>query len=525
MSKAAEMAKVSAKGSFHLLWGLVASTVISAVGTVFVGRLLSPSEFGLYSIAFAAPNLISLFRDWGVTTAVTKYTAQYKSENKIANVKSIFVAGLVFETVLGLSLTIVSFFLSGFLATSVFNRPLIVPLIQIAASTILTGAFFGTAQAAFTGIERMELNSITLLIQSIFKSILVPAFVILGMEALGAVTGYAITMVLSSAVSLMLLRVIYRELQMPAGFRLEIVKNMGIMLKYGLPVSISNILSGFRSQFYLFVLAIFATNLTVGNVSVSNTFGVIITFFSAPILTVMFPAFSKLDPEKDGETLKNVYRFSVKYAALFVIPVAFLLAALSYPAVFTLFGNKYATAPFFLTLMSVTTLLPAFGNLSNSNLINGIGKTRFNLELSLIAALIGLPLGFVLIRQFGAIGYIIVSVVDGLPSVIICLYWLKKNYGVTVDLSSSAKIILSSGTAAAVTYFAISIMPFSSWLRLIVGMVIFIFAVLSAILSTRAINRTDVNNLRGMLAELGALRRFFNFLLNILEKLMTVFQP
>jgi hypothetical protein len=40
MNKAAAIAKLSAKGSFHLLWGLVTSTVISAVATIFVARLL-----------------------------------------------------------------------------------------------------------------------------------------------------------------------------------------------------------------------------------------------------------------------------------------------------------------------------------------------------------------------------------------------------------------------------------------------------------------------------------------------------
>ena len=41
------MAKVSAKGSFHLLWGLVISTVISSIATIFVARLLGSDLYGL----------------------------------------------------------------------------------------------------------------------------------------------------------------------------------------------------------------------------------------------------------------------------------------------------------------------------------------------------------------------------------------------------------------------------------------------------------------------------------------------
>jgi len=44
-----------------------------------------------------APNLITIFRDWGVNSAMIKYTAQYRSENKADNVKDVLTAGILFE--------------------------------------------------------------------------------------------------------------------------------------------------------------------------------------------------------------------------------------------------------------------------------------------------------------------------------------------------------------------------------------------------------------------------------------------
>ena len=102
------MAKISAKGSFHMLWGLAASTVISAVGTIIISILLGEDNFGLYSIALMAPNLIMLFRDWGVSFAMIRYTAQNNAENKTENIKGIFLSGLIFETVLGVALSLPS---------------------------------------------------------------------------------------------------------------------------------------------------------------------------------------------------------------------------------------------------------------------------------------------------------------------------------------------------------------------------------------------------------------------------------
>ena len=88
---------------------------------------MQPEDYGLYTIALAAPNLIGTFRDWGMDSATIKYTAQYSAEEKPARVRNIILAGLVFELTLGLALSFVSFLLSGFVATGHFqethNRP------------------------------------------------------------------------------------------------------------------------------------------------------------------------------------------------------------------------------------------------------------------------------------------------------------------------------------------------------------------------------------------------------------------
>jgi O-antigen/teichoic acid export membrane protein len=122
MAKAAEMAKVSAKGGFHLLWGLVLSTVIQSLGTIAIAYFLGEANMGIYYVAVAAPNLIANFRDWGVTTAMVRYSAQYNQQNNPDKIRAIFVSGLAFQLVVGLLLSVLSIAISGFLA-EVYNRP------------------------------------------------------------------------------------------------------------------------------------------------------------------------------------------------------------------------------------------------------------------------------------------------------------------------------------------------------------------------------------------------------------------
>ncbi len=521
MSKATEMARVSARGGFNILWGLVVSTLISAVGTIAITYILGAENYGLYSIAIIGPTLIATFRDWGVNSAMVKYSAQYNAENN-DKIRSIFISGLIFEVVLGLSLFLLSFGLSPFLASSL-HRPAIVPLIQIGSIFILTGALVNTASAAFTGMEIMHLYSVMLIIQSIIKTALIVALVLLGLGTLGAMMGFTTASLIAGLTGVLLMWTVYKSLPRPINSKLEIMATIKTMLQFGLPVSIGTIITGFLAVFYSYILAFYVTNnAIIGNYNLAINFVVLITFFATPVTTMLFPAFSKLDYKKDHETLKNVFQYSVKYASLIVVPITVLVMTLAQPAIGTIYQNRYTDASLFLVLLSITYIYTAFGNLSVSNLINGQGYPGYNMKLSILTVVIGFPVSFLLISNFGVLGLIVTSLTVGLPSLFISLRFIKNKFGVSVDWVSSAKILLSSAVTGVLTYLLISQLAFSNPVRLVIGVVAFVFIFVAATLLTRSINKTDVASLRQIVNVMGPLRRPLGFLLNIIEKLMKI---
>jgi hypothetical protein len=133
-------------------------------------------------------------------------------------------------------------------------------------------------------------------------------------------------------------------------------------------------------------------------------------------------------------------------------------------------------------------------------------------------------LSFVLISQFGIIGLIVTSLVVGLPSLFLSLRFIKTHFGVSVDWISSAKIVFSSGTAAVLTYVIISQLHFSSLIQLFAGVIIFVIAVILLAVITRTINKTDIVNIRQIVNALGPLRKPLAFVLNLIEKLIGIFQ-
>ena len=529
MSKAADLGKVSVKGSFHLMWGLVLSTVISAVGTIYLANLLSPDEMGLYALALAAPTLIGVFRDWGINSALIRYTAQYNSENQIIRAKRILVTGLIFEVVAGVALTIVSFFLS-FLFANLYQLAAVTPLIQIASFTILIYAFLTVAQAAFMGLERMELNSVTLIIQSIVKVVLIISLVILGLGVFGAVVGYTVAFLIAGVTGTLLLWVLQKRLPSQSQSLdisqeitwIEIKENTKTLLRYGVPLSIGTIIVAFQTQFYTILMGVFATANGVGNYSVASTFVVLITFFASPITMALFPAFSKLEVRRDHAALKSVFQFSVKYAALLVVPVVAIVMALSGPAISTLFGNKYDSAPLFLALLAINYLYTAFGSLSVGNLLNGQGKTRFVMGLGILGAVIGFPLSLILAAQFGIVGIIVASIVAGFPGTIVALYWISKHYRMGIDWISSAKILFSSALAGGITYVVQLWLSFGSWITLVIGVVTFLVVFMPSMLLIGTLNHFDIENMRQMTSSLGPVNRLLSPVFYFIERFLLI---
>jgi O-antigen/teichoic acid export membrane protein len=370
----------------------------------------------------------------------------------------------------------------------------------------------------------MELNSIMLIFQSIIKTAIMLILVILGFGTSGAVLGYTVAMIIAGLIGVAIVWTQYKNLPKLSNVKLEIKAYTKSMLTYGTPLSVSAIIAGFQGQYYAFLLPIFyvTDNTAIGNFGIASTFVVLIGFFATPITTMLFPAFSKLNPQKDKQTLQNVFQYSVKYASLFVVPVAALVMCLAEPAVSTLFGTAYSMAPLFLALLALSYVYTAFGSLSVGNFISSQGKTTFILYLTLIAVAIGLPMGYILIMQFGVLGLIITSLVPGIPTTIISLYWIKKHYELTVDWRSSGKILLSSAVAAALTYVLISELGFSSLIRLIIGVVFFSLVFVAAALLTQTINKSDIENLRGMTSGLGLIGKIINRVLSIIGKLMEI---
>jgi O-antigen/teichoic acid export membrane protein len=524
MEKAFEMGKASATGSFQLLIGVAMSTIIMAVGTIILGRLMTTEEYGLYGIVLIPLTTINLFRDWGINSAIIKYIASLRASQKGEEIYDIITAGLVFDVASGIALSFFSLALATFIASTVFHRPESAFFIEIVSVSIISGSLLTASQAVFVGFERMELSSFTLICQAIVKTAVSPVLVFLGYSVLGAVIGYTLSFIAAGTIGLAtfyftLFRPLRKKRTAYARAKTSnFFKTLKTMLNYGVPLSVSAVLGNILGQVYALTVPSFVSNTLYGNYATAANFSILLTFLTVPIGTVLFPAFAKLDPDNEHELVKTVFASSIKYTSMLLVPATIVIMALSGPMIGTLYGEKYVYGPFFLTIVVIGNLFALFGNVSSGSLLSGLGKTRILMIQSIATLIIGLPIGFLLIPMLGITGLIIANTIAGLPSMFWGLYWIWKHYKARADFQSSAKILVASAIAAFMAYLPTIFLNTTNWMKLIIGLIIFLTVYVLGAPIIGAVSLTDIKNLRNMFSGMGVISKITYLLLNVAEK-------
>jgi stage V sporulation protein B len=521
MSKATEMGKISTYNSVQVFLGTTASTVIRAVGAIVLGLFILPADMGLYTVALIPQTTISLFQDWGISSALLRYCAKYRVTNEEAEQRKVIVAGLTFAFATGLALTIVSLILSNFFASTMVQRPDSAFLIALASLTLLPASMSTAIAYVFGGFEQMKLNSYLSVIAAIMYSLLAPLLVYLGYGATGAIIGFTVSTVVQGIFSLIFLYFfILKKLPSFKTRKSEIVQTLKTLLSYGVPLGIGGLVSSLGSPIFSFLMASNVSDVVIGNYKIATNFLVLVGFITIPIANVLFPAFSKLDPQKEKSLVKTVFSSSVNYTNLFLIPVVMAMIVLSTPLIGTFYGNKFPLSPPLLALSVSFYLLSLIGLRSLGTILTAMGETKLLLKVSVLSLIVSIPVAFLMIPPLGIIGFIVGLPVAALPSTFIEIYVVWKHYGAKADFGASAKILLASSLATVTVYLFLISFTIAYWVSLVAGSILFLAVYLISAPLVGAINQFDVDNLRTMFSGVGIMSRLLEIPLKLIEKVL-----
>ena len=523
-----KIAEESARGSFSLIAGTAASTVISAVAVIIIARLLGPSGYGLYTLAFVVPTLFAAIADFGLSPALNRYAASLRSQRKYSKLADMIRSGFLFELAAGAAIFLLAFVLSGQLAASALQRQDIGQLVALASIMIIFQVLFTFSSDAFVGLDRMGLSAIMMVLRDATRTIISPLLIVVGFGVAGAIggqiTGWALASVLGVAM-LLGCRQTFRDMPGVVNHENGMSADIETMMRYGVPLYIGTLVTAVLGQYQNIVLAFFASNAEIGNYRAAVNFGALIMILATPVATALFPAFSKLDLQTRKEELQRMFDYSVKYTTLLIIPVAILVIALSRDLVRAVFGTAYASAAIYLAIYVATFLLTGIGSQVIGAFLNGVGKTRETLKIALTQLVVFLPAAPVAAWLYGVPGLIVALILSSLVSTTYGLRLATRKYMMHVHLKDTAATLATALLSAAPILLLIYYSKLPALANVFIGAFIYLAAYLTLAPVFKAVKRTDLEILAPILDQIRILRpatamifAYETRLLNMLER-------
>ncbi|MEM1797454.1 MAG: oligosaccharide flippase family protein [Zestosphaera sp.] len=427
----------TSRDAFVVFVGNFLSTLFLAVSAIIVARLLQPENYGIYSVSLLVSSVLLLFTDFGIDSALVKYVSKFNALRKEEIVKEVVFKGLVLKLFVVSVVSVVNYLFAFELSTTLAERPELAYYVSLTSILTFSTALMNSFLAIMTALGRMKLRSFVMIMQSLTKLLLSPLLVLLGFGVLGALLGHIASYVVSCVAGFVVM-LGYVKLKKP---RENIVRSYDLV-RFGLPLYLSGLLSVVLQRFQYVMLARIATNAELGNMQAANQFISLITLTIAPFSITLFPVFSSLEVRGAWREINELLNNVLKYMSIFTVQVALMIGVFSQDVIRLIYGRLYVTAPLYLTLMSVGYVYAPF-TVTLSALLSGLGRTKDLLYSSAIQLLIMMPVSYLLISSAGPEGYAIALSLTGLP-VLTYLLLVSRELNVSVSWRSLTKIYVIS---------------------------------------------------------------------------------
>jgi O-antigen/teichoic acid export membrane protein len=474
---------------------IAANIAILLLGLVQIPILtkgLGTSLYGVWSLINVTVSLIVPFAMVSFSVSIVRFLAAEKDEGRIREdflsaCSIVFISGIVFSVLL--------FFLSDFLAASIFKDVNSSSYIKLASVLILLNSLQALPLAFFRMRRRIGLYTILSLSYQAFQVGLIVLFILLGYKLTGVIIAVIISGILFDLIALL---ITFRQ----TGLQVPRFSHMKSYLRWGVPLTPNSALLWIINISDRYMVSYFLGVAAAGIYNAAYSIGYYASFALMPLGTVLYPSISKYyDGGNLGQT-RNYLSYSVKYLMMVAIPSAFGLSILAKPLLQILATAEFVAGIVVVPWVAFGAVLFCFYQVC-VYIIHLVGKTRITVRLLGTAAVLNIGLNLLLIPRMGIVGAAVATLVAygvlGMLTLLVTRRYLKFD----LSLPFIAKSIFSSGIMALCIWLINPQSLRAVLLSIVLGTVIY-FAVLWAIKGLSKVEITFFTNfIKGNFAKIG----------------------
>lgn len=437
---------VAGKLKGNIVSGLFWSTVQLLISRLFafvikliLARLLFPEQFGLVGMATVFISFIQILNDLGIGAALV----QKKEENLTdLHYYTAFWAGIIWS--IGIYLVIA--FIAAPLAALFYKQPQLTSIIPVLGLGVLCNPINLVHRAQLT--KQMNFKKLAFInnTSSIVAGIIAVILAMLGAGIWALIFNSVASTILAVPLYFNATKWLPKFLWDKQAF--HDVFSFGV---YTMGTEFLTILM-LNLDYLLIGKLLSATALGIYTLAfvLTDTFRAQLTKM---INRVMFPVYGRNQDSKG--LLKDVYFKVVKYNSICVYPIMVFLIVLGEPFVINYFGLKWIEAVIPLKILAFSVMIHLLVN-SHSTLMRGLGKTRLEMRMQLVKAILYLPTISLGIYWYGIVGAASAYVINKVLEVIIAQYYLKKFLNIQLSdvITAITPPLLASVVAYVITFIA-----------------------------------------------------------------------
>ncbi len=398
--------KKVAKGTGATLVGTAFGKSIFFLSQILIARFLGVEEFGLYGLGLAAVKICEIFARLGLNMGGMRFVSIHKDYDP-PKLKGVLISATTLSLVSGFFVGFLVFFLSEFMAGSIFQKPELAPVLQSFSFAIPFTAGTMVVSSLLQGFHTTKYTMISReIMQPALNLGLFIAFYLTGFGLLGAVYAFIL-----SNLGALLTGIHYCRKLFPDLFRKHLPATYEIwpLVSYSVPLLFVGFLHFLLSSADILMLGYLSSARDVGIYRAAAQISSVMSVFLIATNSIYAPVAADLYQRSEMARLAGIFKTTTHWLCFGTVPI-FILLLFSGREILMIFGKDYAES-------RATTALSilAFGHLV-SCMTGGVGVTltmtrRQKLELvnSLCMAGLNLFLNYLLIPRYGAIGAAIAS--------------------------------------------------------------------------------------------------------------------
>ena len=468
-----------AKSTF---WLVVSEIIFNLSGYIihsFVGRILGPADYGRYGLVVTLTTMVIVLIGNGIPTAMAKYISEIFETNPRL-VLVIKKKAIILQSILIGAVTIIFFLCAPFISF-ILGDPSLTPLFRISTLIIPAFALASFYFSFYTGLHKFNVQSVLKTLRSVLKVVAIVGLAY-AFRVPGSIVGYALAAFSVFLIAFSLDWFKYtpelkkaaksQNLSLQATFETKKLINYAwqiilFFLAYELLISIDlYLVKGILHDDYL--TGIYNASLTVGR----------IPYYIFYALTIMLlPVVSKTTAVNNSEETNKIIGQSMRLMTILLVPSVILMSQFSRPIIKIFFSVKYIDAAYPMSILAYGVgFLTIFYVMSF--VLNGAGKTKIPMWISIFGVAINTILNYILIRRYGIVGSAVATTITSFVAMLAILYYVKRDFGTIFKLKSLAKIIFAGVVMfGASSFFSKGEIIFMAWsIILFAGYLIILYA-------------------------------------------------